>query len=199
MLTLVVGCICMIYFQDSKCDTFSLLGNTHDLQNRSRKLNEIHRRILSHWNCHTDSLIFVIRSHHCHQALAMINNATNHLLANWVILGTLSHRSRTKWIEPAIYDYKFTCALKFSIILSITPPPPPPNPPPPPPPLPPPPPIHHHHPHYRVTALPCKGNPIISCWDVFFPSQSKTDYCTPPKLNRSHSHQRSLRDKRWGD
>ena len=120
MLTLVVGCICIIYFQDSKCDTFSLQGNTHDLQNRSRKLNDMHRRILSHWNCHTDSLIFVIRSHHCHQALAMINNATNHLLANWVILGTLSHRSGTKWIEPAIYDYKFTCALKFSIILSIT-------------------------------------------------------------------------------
>ena len=44
----------MIYFKDSKCDTFSLLANTHDPENRFQKLNEIHRR-LSHWNWHTDS------------------------------------------------------------------------------------------------------------------------------------------------
>ena len=29
-----VGCMCIIYFLDSKCDTFSLLANTHGPQNR---------------------------------------------------------------------------------------------------------------------------------------------------------------------
>ena len=56
---------------------FSLLATTNDPANRFQKLNEIHRRRLSHWNCHTDSLTFVARSHHRHQALAMTNNATN--------------------------------------------------------------------------------------------------------------------------
>ena len=71
------GCMCMLYFLDSKCDTFSLLTNTNDPENRFQKLNGIHRSRLSHWNCHTDSLTFVARSHFCHQTLAMINNATN--------------------------------------------------------------------------------------------------------------------------
>ena len=71
---------------------FSLLANTHDPENRFQKLNEIHRRILSHWNWHTESLTFVARSHHCHQqALAMINNATNDSLANWIVLWTLTY------------------------------------------------------------------------------------------------------------
>ena len=82
------SCMCIIYFLDSKCNTFSLLANTHDPENRLQKLNKIHRRRLSHWNCHTDSLTFVARSHHCHQALAMINNATNVSLANWIVLWT---------------------------------------------------------------------------------------------------------------
>ena len=61
-----------------------------------QKLNEIHRRRLSHWNCHTDTLTFVARSHHCHQALAMINNATstsaaNDSLVNWIVLWTRTH------------------------------------------------------------------------------------------------------------
>ena len=85
------GCMCIIYFLISKCDTFSLLANTHDPQNRFQKLNEIHRRRLSHWNCHTDLLTFVAKSHHCHQALAMINNATNDSLANWIVLWTLTY------------------------------------------------------------------------------------------------------------
>ena len=70
---------------------FSLLATTHDPENRFQKLNEIHRRRLSHWNCHTDSLTFVARSHHRHQALAMINNATNVSLVNWIVLWTLTH------------------------------------------------------------------------------------------------------------
>ena len=82
------GCMCIIYFLDPKCDTSSLLANTHDLENRFQKLNEIHRRRLNHWNCHTESLTCVARSHHCHQALAMINNATNDSLANWIVLWT---------------------------------------------------------------------------------------------------------------
>ena len=82
------SCMCMIYFLDSKCDTFSRLANTHDPENRSQKLNKIHRRRLSHWHCHTDSLTFVAISRHCHQALAMINNATNDSLANWIVLWT---------------------------------------------------------------------------------------------------------------
>ena len=69
---------------------FSLLATTHDPENRFQKLNEIHRRRLHHWNCHTDSLTFVARSHHCHQALAMINNVTNDSLVYWIILWTLT-------------------------------------------------------------------------------------------------------------
>ena len=76
------GCMCIICFLDSKCDTFSLLANTHDPENRFQKLNEIYRRKFSHWNCYTDSLTFLARSHHCHQALPMIDNATNDSLAN---------------------------------------------------------------------------------------------------------------------
>ena len=83
--------MCIIYFLDSKCDTFSLLANTHDPKNRFQKLNEIHMRIFSHWNCHTHSLTFVARSHHCHQAFAMINNATNDSLAIWIVLLTLTY------------------------------------------------------------------------------------------------------------
>ena len=82
------GCMYIIYFLDSKCDTFSLLANTNDPENRFQKLNEIHRRRLCHWNCHTDSLTFLAKYHHCHQALAMINNATNDSLANWTVLCT---------------------------------------------------------------------------------------------------------------
>ena len=86
------GCMCIILFLDSKCHTFSLLANTHDPKNRSqKKLNEIHRSRLSQWNCHTDSFTFVSRSHLCHQALAMINNATNDSLANWIVLWTLTY------------------------------------------------------------------------------------------------------------
>ena len=84
------GCICTIYFKYSKCDTFSLLANTHDPEKRFQKLNELHRR-LSHWNWHTDSIIFVARSHHCHLALAMINNASNDSLPNWMVLWTLTY------------------------------------------------------------------------------------------------------------
>ena len=84
-------CMCIIYFLDWKCDMFSLLANTHGPENRFQKLNEIHRRRFNHWNCHTGSLTFVARSHHCHQALAMINNATNDLLANWIVLWTLTY------------------------------------------------------------------------------------------------------------
>ena len=61
-------------------------------QIRFQKLNEIHKRRFSHWNCHTDSLTSVARSHHCHQALAMINNATNDSLANWIVLWTLTYQ-----------------------------------------------------------------------------------------------------------
>ena len=68
-----------------------LLANTHDRQNRFQKLNEIHRRRFSRWNCHTDSLTFVARSHHWHQSLTMINNATNDSLANWIVLWTLTY------------------------------------------------------------------------------------------------------------
>ena len=85
------GCMCIIYFLHSKCDTYSLLANIHDPENRSQKLNEIHRREFSHWNCYTDSLAFLARFHHCHQALAMINNATNDSLANWIVLWTLTY------------------------------------------------------------------------------------------------------------
>ena len=85
------GCMCIIYFLDSKCDTFSLLANTNDPENRFQKLNGIHRNRLNHWNCHTDSLTFVAQSHLCHQALAMINNATNDSLANWIVLWTLTY------------------------------------------------------------------------------------------------------------
>ena len=52
------GCMCIIYLLHSKCDTYSLLANIHDPENRSQKLNEIHRRKFSHWNCYTDSLAF---------------------------------------------------------------------------------------------------------------------------------------------
>ena len=76
------GCMCIIYFLNSKCDTFLFLANAHDPENRFQKLNEIHRSRFSHSNCHTDLLTFVARSYHCRQALAMINNATKDLLAN---------------------------------------------------------------------------------------------------------------------
>ena len=46
------GCMCIICFLVSKCDTFSLIANTNDPENIFQKLNEIHRRILCHWNCH---------------------------------------------------------------------------------------------------------------------------------------------------
>ena len=36
-------------------------------------------------------LIFVARSHHCHQVLVMINNATNDSLAYWIVLWTLTY------------------------------------------------------------------------------------------------------------
>ena len=85
------GSMCIIYFLYSKCDTFSLLANTHDPKNRFQKLNEIHRRRFSHWNYHTDLLTFVARSHHSHQALAIINDATNDSLANWIVLLTLTY------------------------------------------------------------------------------------------------------------
>ena len=85
------GCMCIIYFLDSKCDTFSLLVNTNDLENRFQKLNGIHRSRYGHWNCHTDLLTFVDRSHHCHQALAITNNATNDSLVNWIVLWTLTY------------------------------------------------------------------------------------------------------------
>ena len=85
------GCMYIIYFLDSKCDTFSLLANTSDPENWFQKFNGIHRSRLIHWNCHTDSLTFVAKSHHCHQALAMINNATNDSLANWIVLWTLTY------------------------------------------------------------------------------------------------------------
>ena len=85
------GCMCIIYFLDSKCDTFPLLANTNDPENRFQKFNGIHRSRLTHWNCHTDSLTFVARSHFCHQALAMISNATNDSLANWIVLWTLTY------------------------------------------------------------------------------------------------------------
>ena len=71
---------------------YSLQANTHDPENRFQKLNEIHRRRLSLWNWHTDSITFVARSHHCHQrALAMINNAPNDSLANWIVLWLLTY------------------------------------------------------------------------------------------------------------
>ena len=71
---------------------YSLLANTHDPDNRFQKLNEIHRRRLSLWNWHTDSITFVARSHHCHhRALAMINNATNDSLANWILWWILTY------------------------------------------------------------------------------------------------------------
>ena len=98
--------MCIIYFLDSKCDTFSFLANTHDPENRSQKLNKIHRRRLSHWNCHTDSLTFVARSHHCHQALAMINNATNDSLANWIVLRTVILFCWSKH-----WGYSFSCEM----------------------------------------------------------------------------------------
>ena len=68
----------------------SLLATTHEPDKIFHMLNEIHRR-LSHWNCHTDQLTFVARSSHCHQALAVINNATNDSLVSWIVLWTLTH------------------------------------------------------------------------------------------------------------
>ena len=100
------GCMCFIYFLVSKCDTFSLLADTHDPENRFQKLNEIHRRRLSHWNGHTDSLTFVAKSHHCHQALAMINNATNNSLANWTVLWTPIQFCWSKH-----WGYSFSCKM----------------------------------------------------------------------------------------
>ena len=70
---------------------FSLLATTHEPDKIFQKLNDIHRRRLSHWNYHTKSLTLVARFHHCHQALAMINNATNDSLVNWIVLWTLTH------------------------------------------------------------------------------------------------------------
>ena len=70
---------------------FSLLTNTHNPKKKFQKLNEIHRRRLSNWNRHTDSLLSVARSHHCHQALTMINNATNDSLASWIVLWILTY------------------------------------------------------------------------------------------------------------
>ena len=55
---------------------FSLLSTTHEPDRIFQQLKEIHRRRLSHWNCHTESLTYVARSHHGHQALAVINNTT---------------------------------------------------------------------------------------------------------------------------
>ena len=100
------GCMCIIYFLDWKCDMFSLLANTHDPENRFQKLNEIHRRF-NHWNCHTDSLTFVARSHHCHQALAMINNATNDSLANWFVLWHLP----IQFCWSKHWGYSFSCEM----------------------------------------------------------------------------------------
>ena len=85
------GCMYIIYYLESKCDTFALLASTNDPENRFQKLNGIHRSRLSHWNWHTDSLTFVAWSHLCLQALAMINSASNDSLANWIVLWTLTY------------------------------------------------------------------------------------------------------------
>ena len=86
---------------------FSLLATTHDLENRFQKLNEMHRRRLSNWNRHTDSLTCVARSHHCHQALAMINNATNVSLVDWIILWTLT----IQFCWSKHWGYSFSCEM----------------------------------------------------------------------------------------
>ena len=123
------GCMCIIYFLDSKFNTFSLLANTNDPENRFQKLNGIHRSRLSHWNCHTDSLTFVARSHLCHQALAMIKNATNDSLANWVLLWTLTypvlmHRNKPNityllilfcWSRHWIYSFSCKMVIEWQI------------------------------------------------------------------------------------
>ena len=88
MLAMVV---CIVYFQDSVCDMFSLLANKLDPENRFQTLNDKHRRRLSNWNRHTDLLLFVARSHHCHQALVMVSYATSDSLVNWIVLWTLTH------------------------------------------------------------------------------------------------------------
>ena len=89
---------------------FSLLATTHDPENRFRKLNEIHRRRLSNWNHHTDSLTFVASSHHCHQALAMINIATNDSLVDWIILWALT----IQFCWSKHWGYSFICELSLS-------------------------------------------------------------------------------------
>ena len=86
---------------------FSLLATTHDPENRFQKLNEIHRRRLSNWNRHTDSLTFVARSHHCHQALVMINNATNDSLVDWIILWALT----IQFCWSKHWGYSFGCEI----------------------------------------------------------------------------------------
>ena len=88
---------------------FSLLATTHDPENRFQKLNEIHRRRLSNWNRHTDSLTFVASSHHCHQALVMINNATNDSLVDWIILWALT----IQFCWSKHWSYSFSCEMVF--------------------------------------------------------------------------------------
>ena len=112
------GCMCIIYFLVSKCDTFSLLANTNDPENIFQKLNEIHRRRLCHWNCHTDSLTFVAKSHHCHQVLAMINNATctNDSLANWIVLWTPIQFCWSKH-----WGYSFSCEIFVEWLIYVQP------------------------------------------------------------------------------
>ena len=78
--------------------------------NGFQKFNEIQRRRLSHWNRHIDSLIFVARPHHCHQSLAMINNACYQLFTaklNYLMdtfrsssagQSTEATRSAAKWL-----------------------------------------------------------------------------------------------------
>ena len=86
---------------------FSLLATTHDPENRFQKLNEIHRRRLSNWNRHTDSLTFVARSHQCQQALAMINNATIDSLVDWIILWALT----IQFCWSKYWGYSFSCEM----------------------------------------------------------------------------------------
>ena len=86
---------------------FSLLATTHDPENRFQKLDEIHRRRLDHWNCHTDSLTFVARPHHYHLALVMINNVTNDSLVDELFYGQLP----SNFAGQKLWVYSFSCEI----------------------------------------------------------------------------------------
>ena len=77
------GCMCIMYFLDSKCEQTQLLELPHRLAH------------------------FFARSHHCHQALAMINNAT---MIHWQIELCYGHLPIQFW-WPRHWGYSFSCKM----------------------------------------------------------------------------------------